>query len=116
FSAGALTTAALAGAGDKTLVKAAIPAFPGAEGGGAWTPGGRGGKIFVVTSLKDTGPGSLREAVEAKGPRMVVFRVAGIIEIDRPLAINHPFITIASQSAPGVFFFVKGHTTEINTH
>src|SRR5262245_57935282 len=70
-----------------TLARARVPAFPGAEGAGAWTPGGRGGKVFVVTSLEDKGKGSLREAVEAKGPRMVVFAVAGIISLESPLAI-----------------------------
>jgi pectate lyase len=98
------------------LTKAAIPAFPGAEGAGAWTVGGRGGKTYIVTSLEDHGPGTLREAVEAAGPRTVVFAVAGIITIDTPLKINHPFITIAGQSAPGDGICVKGHTTEINTH
>src|SRR5262249_40981521 len=99
-----------------TLTKAKIPAFPGAEGGGAWTAGGRGGKVFVVTSLADSGPGTLREAVEAKGPRTVVFGVAGIITLEKPLAINNPFITIAGQSAPGDGVCVKGHSTHINTH
>jgi hypothetical protein len=100
----------------KPLTKAKIPAFPGAEGAGAWTPGGRGGKVYVVTNLNDKGPGSLREAVEAKGPRIVVFRVAGIITLATPLAINNPFITIAGQSAPGDGVCVRGQTTEINTH
>jgi pectate lyase len=100
----------------KPLTKAKIPAFPGAEGAGAWTPGGRGGKVFVVSNLNDGGRGSLREAVEAKGPRMVVFRVAGIITLKKPLAINHPFITIAGQSAPGDGVCIRGATTEINTH
>src|SRR5262245_12528808 len=85
----------------KPLVKAKVPAFPGAEGAGAWTTGGRGGKVFVITNLKDRGAGSLRDAVEAKEPRIVVFRVAGIITLETPLAINHPFITVAGQSAPG---------------
>jgi len=98
------------------LAKAKIPAFPGAEGGGEWTAGGRGGKVFVVTSLDDKGPGTLREAVEAKGPRTVVFGVAGIITLETPLAINNPFITIAGQSAPGDGICVKGHSTSINTH
>jgi pectate lyase len=98
------------------LAKAKIPAFPGGEGGGAWTAGGRGGKVFVVTSLDDSGPGTLREAVEAKGPRIVVFGVAGIITLETPLDINNPFITIAGQSAPGDGVCVKGHSTHINTH
>ncbi|MCI0702794.1 MAG: polysaccharide lyase [Planctomycetia bacterium] len=77
---------------------------------------GRGGKVFVVTSLEDKGPGTLREAIEAKGPRTVVFGVAGIITLETPLAINHPFITIAGQSAPGDGVCVKGHSTYLNTH
>jgi hypothetical protein len=93
-----------------------IPAFPGAEGAGAYTPGGRGGKVYCVTNLNDRGPGSLREAAEAKGPRMVVFRVAGIIHLETPLSITHPFITIAGQSAPGDGVCIRNHTVEINTH
>lgn len=97
-------------------VLAGIPAFPGAEGAGAWTPGGRGGKTFIVRSLADSGPGTLREAVDASGPRTVVFQVAGIIQLDSNLSINHPFITIAGQTAPGDGVCVRGATTEINTH
>jgi pectate lyase len=93
-----------------------LPAFPGAEGGGAFTPGGRGGKVCEVTSLADDGPGTLRAACAAEGPRTVVFRVAGIITLASPLKINHPFITIAGQSAPGDGVCVRGATTEINTH
>jgi pectate lyase len=100
----------------KPLTKAKIPAFPGAEGAGAWTPGGRGGKVYVVTSLNDKGPGTLREAVESNGPRMVVFRVAGIISLETPLTITNPFITIAGQTAPGDGVCIRGQTTEINTH
>lgn len=97
-------------------LSAAIPAFPGAEGAGASTPGGRGGRIFEVTHLADSGPGSLREAVEAEGPRIVVFRVSGIITLEKPLAISNPYITIAGQTAPGDGICIRGQTTEINTH
>src|SRR3954453_24250715 len=90
--------------------QAAIPAFPGAEGGGAFTPGGRGGKVYEVTSLADDGPGTLRAACAGAGPRTVVFRVAGIITLKSPLKINHPFITVAGQSAPGDGVCVRGAT------
>jgi pectate lyase len=98
------------------LQKAAIPAFPGAEGAGAYTPGGRGGKIFEVTSLNDSGPGTLRSAVEAQGPRIVIFRISGIITLDKVLTISNPYITLAGQTAPGNGICIRGQTTEINTH
>jgi len=94
----------------------AVPSFPGAEGAGAITPGGRGGKVFVVTCLEDKGPGSLREAIDASGPRVIVFAVAGIIHLETNLSINNPFVTIAGQTAPGDGICVRGATTEINTH
>ena len=76
-------------------------AFPGALGWAAHTPGGRGGRIIKVTNLNGEGPGSLREAVEAKGPRIVVFEVGGVIDLDRKtLKITEPFLTIAGQTAP----------------
>ncbi len=112
----AVSTCASLAAERVALTAAPIPAFPGAEGAGAFTAGGRGGKVFVVTSLADRGPGTLREAIETRGPRTVVFGVAGIIELETPLAIDHPFLTIAGQSAPGDGVCVKGQTTEINTH
>ena len=83
------------------LPQAEIPAFPGAEGGGRFSFGGRGGKVFVVTSLEDSGPGTLREACESAGPRIVVFNVAGIIHLKMPIFIEAPYITIAGQTAPG---------------
>lgn len=76
------------------------PAFPGAEGYGAWSKGGRGGQILFVTNLLDSGSGSLRAAVEANGPRTVIFRVGGIIET-KGLVIHEPYLTIAGQTAPG---------------
>lgn len=78
-----------------------LPAFPGALGWAANTPGGRGGQIIKVTSLAKQGPGTLREAVDAKGPRIIVFEVAGTIDLDgESLKIDEPFVTIAGQTAP----------------
>ncbi|MBD2722105.1 pectate lyase family protein [Hymenobacter armeniacus] len=98
------------------LPQASIPAFPGAEGGGAYTYGGRGGRVIVVTSLADSGPGSLREACEQGGARIVVFNVAGIIRLKTPLMIRAPYITIEGQSAPGDGICVAGESVWLNTH
>jgi len=77
------------------------PAFPGATGWAAQTPGGRGGKIIRVTNLDADGAGSFKEAVETKGPRIVVFEVGGVIDMGRvELNIREPFLTIAGQTAP----------------
>ena len=83
------------------LPQAKIPAFPGAEGGGKFTFGGRGGKVYVVTSLADNGPGTLRWACEQGGARIVVFNVAGIIHIKTPIIVRAPYISIEGQTAPG---------------
>lgn len=93
-----------------------IPAFPGAWGGGMYTVGGRGGRVLIVDRLEDSGPGTLRAAIEAEGPRIVVFRVAGIIELESALDIEHPFITIAGQSAPGDGICISQDSINIDTH
>ncbi|MGC4102908.1 pectate lyase family protein [Ferruginibacter sp.] len=98
------------------LPQAKIPAFPGAEGGGAYTSGGRGGKVYVVTSLEDRGPGTLREACEQGGARIIVFNVAGIIRLKSPINIRAPYITIAGQTAPGDGVCVAGESVLIDTH
>lgn len=98
------------------LPQADIPAFPGAQGGGAFSFGGRGGRTIVVTSLEDSGPGTLREACEQGGARIIVFNVAGIIKLKTPLIIRAPYITIAGQTAPGDGICVAGESVWINTH
>lgn len=98
------------------LPQADIPAFPGAMGGGEFSNGGRGGKVIVVTSLDDDGPGTLREACETGGARTIVFKVSGIIHLKSPLIIRAPYITIAGQSSPGDGICVAGETVWVNTH
>jgi hypothetical protein len=98
------------------LPQAPIPAFPGAQGGGMYSFGGRGGKVFVVTNLNDSGPGSFREALEAGGPRIVVFNVAGIIRLKDRIRVRAPYVTIDGGSAPGDGVCVAGDTVELETH
>ena len=98
------------------LPQAKIPAFPGAWGGGMYSFGGRGGKVYVVTSLEDAGPGTLREACNAVGPRVVVFNVAGTIHLKNRIRVRAPYITIAGQTAPGDGVCVRGATVAIDTH
>lgn len=95
---------------------ASLPAFPGAEGFGTGTDGGRGGRVIHVTSLSDSGPGSLRSAIEAFGPRMIVFDVGGTIRLKRHLTITNPYVTIAGQSAPGGGILIRDAGLVIQTH
>jgi hypothetical protein len=92
------------------------PAFSGAEGFGAFTPGGRGGRAIFVDNLNDSGSGSLREAVEASGPRIIAFRVGGVIQLKSTLRIDEPFATIDGQNAPGAGIMLRNHGIEVRTH
>lgn len=85
-------------------------AFPGAEGYGRFAAGGRGGQVYEVTTLEDAGPGSLREAVEASGPRTAVFRIGGVIALKSKLVVRHPYLTVAGQTAPGDGICLKNYT------
>jgi len=98
------------------LPQATVPAFPGAEGGGKYSFGGRGGRVYIVTSLEDRGPGTLREGCEAAGPRIIVFNVAGIIHLKMPIFIEAPYITIAGQTAPGDGICIAGQSVMDDTH
>jgi len=93
-----------------------LPAFPGAEGFGSTTPGGRGGKVLFVTNLDDSGPGSLRAACMTAGPRIIVFRVAGTIALKSPIVVREPYLTIAAQTAPGDGICLRDNTFGVATH
>lgn len=90
-------------------LSASMPAFPGAEGFGSETPGGRGGRVIKVTNLNPDGPGSLQAACNEEGPRIVVFDVSGVIPAT--VQIPHGSITIAGQTAPGAGITIEGMLT-----
>lgn len=98
------------------MKQAKIPSFPGAEGGGMYTFGGRGGKVITVSNLNDDGIGSFRWACEQGGARIIVFNVSGIIKLKTPIIVRAPYITIAGQTAPGDGVCLAGESFQVNTH
>ncbi|WP_291369506.1 hypothetical protein [Cyclobacterium sp.] len=90
-------------------------AFTTAEGYRKYSKVGRGGTVYEITNLDDSGEGSLRDAVETTEPRTIVFRVSGTIALESPLRIKKPYITIASQTAPGDGISIKKHPLMIDT-
>ncbi|SDJ91908.1 Pectate lyase [Catalinimonas alkaloidigena] len=113
FSAGALALLLLF----SPALYAQPKAFPTAEGYGAAAKGGRGGKLLEVTNLHDHGPGSLRSAIEDPAPRTIIFDVSGTIELESPLDITQPFLTVAGQTAPGDGICLKNFPLHVaNTH
>ncbi|MBS1816285.1 MAG: hypothetical protein JSS87_15550 [Acidobacteria bacterium] len=97
-------------------VSRGIPAFAGAEGYGAYSRGGRGGRTLSVDNLNDSGPGSLRTALEATGARIVQFHVAGEIVLHSPIIIRHPWLTFDGSSAPAPGITLRRHGLEVQTH
>ena len=101
FAAGLFAAIIPAGRAFAQEAPAPVLAFPGAEGAGRYAVGGRGGRVLRVTHTGDSGPGSLRAAIEAEGPRTIVFDNGGVIRLESPLVIRRDRGTLAGQTAPG---------------
>jgi pectate lyase len=97
-------------------IAAGRAAFPGAQGYGASAAGGHDGRKIFVTNLNDSGPGSLRSAVTASGPRNVVFRVGGSIALQSTLNIRNPYLTVDGSNAPGHGIMLRDHGIVVRTH
>lgn len=99
------------------VARQAQPAFPGAEGWGSTTPGGRGGASIHVTNLNEEGPGSLRAAVLMKGPRLITFDVGGVIHHRKePLSIEEPYVTISGIGSPVPGITLADEEVRVQTH
>jgi TRAP-type mannitol/chloroaromatic compound transport system substrate-binding protein len=97
-------------------VSGPLKVFPGAEGFGTDSKAGRGGQIIKVTNLNNSGAGSLRDAVSKPGPRIIVFEVAGVINLSSPIVATNPYMTIAGQSAPAPGITLNGYGLQLFTH
>jgi len=111
----AVASCSFAGCAVETVASGTVAplAFPGADGFGRFAQGGRGGRVIKVTNLDDGGPGSLRQAVIARGPRTVIFEVSGIIDLQRDLDVHRGNLTIAGQTAPGDGITLRGYALNV---
>lgn len=111
-----LTIAILIATAASQSAFAGAVAFPGAEGAGKNARGGRGGDVYHVANLRDSGPGSFRHGIDnATGPRTIVFDVGGTIDLASPISVDRPFITVAGQTAPGGGITLKGYPLVIHS-